>query len=86
MRNVQDSGEEISSQFSRLMRELLRGRISRNTFQPWEIELLLDIENCHLRESARENILKRYQKAVGRDLEKGAAMPMKLSEYLVRKR
>jgi hypothetical protein len=78
--------EDILPQFNRLIRELVRGKISRNTFRPWEIQLLLDIENCHLRESARDNVLLRYQKAVQRQMEKGETMPMKLSEFLARRR
>ena len=54
----------------------------RNTFRPWEVELLLDIEGCSLRESAKRETLKRYQKAVQRQMEKGARLPLKLSEYL----
>ena len=54
----------------------------RNTFRPWEIELLLDIEACNLRESAKRETLRRYQKAVQRHMEKGARLPLKLSEYL----
>lgn len=76
--------EEILVQFNRLIRELLRGQISRNTFRPWEVELLLDIESCALRESSREGTLKRYQKAVQRQLTRGAVKPMKLSEFLGR--
>ena len=72
-------------QFNRLIRELLRGQINRNTFRPWEVELLLDIEDCGLRESAKDSALRRYQKAVQRQLEKGATAPMKLSEFLKRK-
>jgi hypothetical protein len=79
------SPEEILAQFNRLIRELLRGQINRNTFRPWEVELLLDVENCHLRESAKDNALRRYQKAVQRQMERGAAMPIKLSEFLNRK-
>jgi hypothetical protein len=44
--------------------------------------LLLDIEKCQIRDSARENTLRRYQRAVQRQLERGASTPMKLSEYL----
>jgi hypothetical protein len=80
------NSEELLAQFNRLIRELLRGKMNRNTFYPWEIELLLDIENCRMRESAKENILRRYQKAVQRQMEKGAKAPMKLSEFLSRKR
>jgi hypothetical protein len=79
--------EVTLGQFNRLMRELIRGNINRNTFQPWEIELLLDIEDCRVRESARDNVLRRYQKAVQRQLERdGATMPIKLSEFLHRRR
>lgn len=79
------SPEQVLSQFNRLIRELLRGQINRNTFRPWEVELLLDIEDCGLRESAKDNALRRYQKAVQRQLERGAIVPMKLSEFLKRK-
>ncbi len=78
--------EDLLNQFNRLIRELLRGRISRNTFQPWEVELLLDIENCNIRETARDNVIQRYQKAVQRQMQKGAATPMKLSEFLSKMR
>lgn len=76
--------EEMVAQFNRLIRELLRGQINRNTFRPWEVELLLDIESCALRESSREATLRRYQRAVERQLMRGAATPMKLSEFLGR--
>jgi len=72
-------------QFNRLIRELLRGQINRNSFRPWEVELLLDIDDCGLRESARDSALRRYQKAVQHQLERGATAPMKLSEFLKRK-
>jgi len=35
-------------QFNRLIEELLSGSIQRGGFQPWEIEILLDIESCDL--------------------------------------
>ncbi len=80
-----ESTEETLGQFNRLIRELLRGQINRNTFRPWEVELLLDVENCNLRDSSRESTLRRYQKAVQRQLERGARQPMKLSDFLGRK-
>jgi hypothetical protein len=79
--SVPDS-DKILMQFNRLMQELLRGSMNRNTFRPWEIEILLDIEGCDLRDVSKRDILKRYQKAVQKQLDKGAPMPMKLSEYL----
>jgi hypothetical protein len=74
--------DAVLAQFNRLIQELLRGNMHRNTFRPWEIELLLDIETCNLRDSNKRDILKRYQKAVQRHMEKGARLPLKLSEYL----
>ena len=85
MSDKSENSEEILSQFNRLIRELLRGQINRNTFRPWEVELLLDVENCNLRESSRDSTLRRYQKAVQRQLERGGGEPMKLSEFLGRK-
>lgn len=79
------SAEAILGQFNRLIRELLRGQINRNSFRPWEVELLLDIEECRLRESSKESTLRRYQRAVQRQIERGATTPMKLSDYLGRK-
>jgi hypothetical protein len=74
--------DAILAQFNRLIQELLRGNMQRNTFRPWEIDILLDIENCNLRDGNRRDILKRYQKAVQRHMDKGARLPLKLSEYL----
>jgi len=74
--------DAVLSQFNRLIQELLRGNMTRNTFRPWEIDLLLDIEACSLRESSKREILRRYQRAVQRQMEKGGRLPLKLSEYL----
>jgi len=70
------------NRFNRLMQELIRGSMNRNTFQPWEIEILLDIEACQVREPVKRETLRRYQKAVQRSMEKGASSPLRLSEYL----
>ena len=74
--------ETVLAQFNRLMQELLRGNMARNTFRPWEIDILLDIEGCQVRETTKRETLRRYQRAVQRQMEKGARTPMKLSEYL----
>ncbi len=70
------------NRFNRLMQELIRGAMNRNTFQPWEIDILLDIEACQILEPVKRETLRRYQKAVQRSMEKGAPMPLSLSEYL----
>jgi hypothetical protein len=74
--------DAVLAQFNRLIHELLRGNMHRNTFRPWEIGLLLDIESCNLREASKRETLRRYQKAVQRHMDKGARLPLKLSEYL----
>ena len=70
--------DAVLAQFNRLIQELLRGSMNRNTFRPWEVELLLDIEACNLRDSSRRETLRRYQRAVQRHMEKGARLPLKL--------
>lgn len=75
-------GDTLLGQFNRLIQDLLRGSLTRNTFRPWEIELLLDIEGCELKEGQKRETLRRYQRAVQRQIGKGAAKPIKLSEYL----
>jgi len=78
--------DEMLLRFNRLIGELLKGGTRRETFQPWEVDLLLDMENCWIGESAREGVLRRYREAVQRQFERGGTVPMKLSEFLVTKR
>ena len=80
------NSEAILTRFNKLMQELVRGTMNRNTFQPWEIEILLDIEACNLRETVKKETLRRYHKAVQRAMEKGAPVPFHLSQYLVGKK
>ena len=76
------NSEVMLTRFNKLLQELVRGTMSRNTFQPWEIEILLDIEACNLRDGVKKETLRRYQKAVQRAMEKGAPTPFPLSQYL----
>jgi hypothetical protein len=80
------SGEAVASRFNRLLQDLLHGKLKRNCFQRWEVDLLLDIESCEMGPGAKRQALKRYQRAVARQLEKGVGHPFKLSEYLHRGR
>ena len=73
--------EIMLNRFRRLMAELMRGTLRRNSFEPWEIDILLDFETCSL-EARRPKVLRAYQKAVEHQLETGPGPPMKLSEYL----
>jgi hypothetical protein len=77
--------ELMLNRFNRLMAEVLRGAVARNSFQPWEIEILLDMANCELRPRRRLEVLRQYQKAVQRQMETGPGPPMKLSQYLERR-
>jgi hypothetical protein len=72
---VGEDSEVILNRFNKLMQELIRGNLTRNTFQAWE-----------LREVVRRETLRRYQKAVQRAMEKGAPRPFPLSEYLSNKK
>jgi len=74
--------ETVLARFNRLMQDLLRGSVRRNTFLPWEVDLMLDIEQCPLRDGPLRRELQRYQVAVRRRMTKGERIPLKCSEYL----
>lgn len=71
--------------FNKLLSEVMRGAVTRNSFQPWEFEILLDMEHCQLERRRRLEILRQYRRAVGKQMERGPGPPMKLSEFLVRR-
>jgi hypothetical protein len=64
------------------MQELLDGKLNRNSFQPWESEIILDILICNIQGPSMRQILRGYQKAVRRQLARGSHSPMRFSEYL----
>ncbi|MBI3208484.1 MAG: hypothetical protein HYZ37_06240 [Candidatus Solibacter usitatus] len=82
MVETHEDSELVLNQFNKLINELLKGTLNRNTFRPWEVELLIDIEVCNLRDGNKRETLRRYMRSVQRHMEKGAPSPMKLSEYL----
>lgn len=76
---------QLVLRFKRLMHEIETGALLRNSFHAWEVELIVDLEQCQIRAN-RRRLLRRYQKAAVRALEMGAQRPLKLSEYLARTR
>jgi len=68
--------------FNKLMAEVTRGAVTRNSFQPWEFAILLDMDNCQLDRRRRVEILRQYQRAVSKQMERGPGPPMKLSQFL----
>ena len=76
---------QLAIRFKRFMREVESGVMARNNFHQWEVELLVDLEQCELHAN-RRRLLRRYQKAALRGLEMGAQRPLKLSEYMARTR
>jgi hypothetical protein len=75
--------ELMLNRFKRLLGEVIRGESIRNSFQAWEIEILLDLEACELDSRRRVEILRQYERAVERQMETGSGSPMKLSQFLV---
>ena len=71
------------NRFRRLIGEILRGETNRNCFAEWEVELLLDFDDCGLPARRRLEILRQYQRAVERQMETGPGPPIKLSHFLV---
>jgi hypothetical protein len=76
------NSDVVLARFQRLMKDVRQGEWRRNSFAPWEIELLLDIAACDPEIQRRRALLERYQKAVERRLANHCELPMKLSEYI----
>jgi hypothetical protein len=74
--------EWMLNRFRRLLGELQSGKMQRNQFEPWEIDILLDLESCQVNRRQWIGILRQYEKAVERQIERGDGPPMKLSEFL----
>jgi hypothetical protein len=80
--NIDD--DALFSRFHRLMQDVERGECRRNSFEQWEIDILLDLRECACRRPVTRTLLNRYQKAARRLILKGARRPPTLSEYLER--
>ena len=78
--------ELMFNRFHRLLAEVIRCETSRTVFQPWEVEILMDIEACKLVPKEKTATLRQYLRAVERQMGKGPGSPMKLSEFLQRRR
>lgn len=74
--------EIMLNRFRRLMREISSGILRRNSFEPWEIEILLDFQTCAVPPGRQLRILRAWLKAVEHQMETGPGPPMKLSQYL----
>ena len=74
--------ETMAAQFDHLIEELVVGKMQRSRFETWEVDILLDFLGCSLSLFSRPFVLRQYQKAVHQQLENGAALPMRLSQFL----
>jgi hypothetical protein len=74
--------ELMLNRFRRLIAELIRGAVVRQSFQPWEVAILLDFETCKVEPKRRLDLLRQYQRAVEKQLQAGPGPPMKFSEFL----
>jgi hypothetical protein len=74
--------ELMANRFNRLVKELLEGEVRRTSFQRWEVNLLIDLQACSLTRSRRDEALRRYQRAVQKQLERREVPPVRFSEFL----
>ncbi|HZQ53928.1 MAG TPA: hypothetical protein VFB14_17125 [Bryobacteraceae bacterium] len=83
MIDTRSERSELTS-FNQLVQDVIGGTVRRNTFTQWELELLLDLQTCRIRKSARPEVLRRYLKAVQQHFAQGATSPLRLSAFLER--
>ena len=74
--------ERMLNRFRRLLGELISGVMRRNTFESWEVEILLDFETCPVNPRRRRELLQAYRRAVERQLQTGPGPPMRFSDFL----
>ena len=77
--------ELMINRFNRLVKEILAEEVRRTSFQPWEVDLLLDLQECTLTRSRRNEALQRYQRAVQHQLERGQIPPTRFGEFVGRR-
>jgi hypothetical protein len=77
--------EIMLNRFRKLVSELMRGAMTRNSFQPWEVEILMDYHSSPVAPRHRMEMLRQYQRAVEKQMETGPGPPMKFSEFLQQK-
>jgi hypothetical protein len=75
--------ELMLNRFRRLVGDLLRGRLTRESFAPWEVDILVDLDDCQLESRRRGDIVRQYQRAVEKQMESSDGPPMKLSQFLI---
>jgi hypothetical protein len=82
------SAYEVESRlayFDKMIADLASGQFRRTTFQPWEVEVLLDIQSVNLGEANRKALLRRYQRAAHRWFERGGRTLLRMSDYLAKR-
>ncbi len=77
--------ESRLNSLDKLIADLISGQFRRNTFQPWEIAILLDIQACNLGDANKKELLRRYQKAAHRWFDRGGRTMLLLSDYLAKR-
>jgi len=75
----------MANRFHRLVKEVLQGEVRRTCFQPWEVTFLIDLQDCRLTRSRRNEALRRYERVVGRQVERGELPPVRFSEFVGRR-
>lgn len=76
----------LINQFNTLIQEVISGKFQRYVFAPWEVDLLLDIESCKVRQSSRIGLLRRYQQAACQRALRGSQPLLRFSDFLLEQR
>ena len=63
------------ARFNRLIHELLLGSVRRNSFERWEVELMMAFQESDYDRGTKRQLLRRYLKTANRGFEAGHAPP-----------
>ena len=67
--------------YLQLIQDIMAGTIRRHTFTPVELQLLLDVQSAGIRKSAKNEVLRRYLRAVQQQFARSGSTPVRFARF-----
>jgi hypothetical protein len=67
--------------YVQLIQDIMGGTLRRNTFTPVELSLLLDLQGSRMRKTAKNEVLRRYLRAVQQQFAADGSAPIRFARF-----
>ena len=67
--------------YLQLIQDIMGGTVRRHTFTPAELALLLDVQASQIRKTAKNEILRRYQRTVQQQFAMDGSGPLRFARF-----